>query len=440
MNVIVIDAFDWANRIGEQDPDNPDGRPFLYEGVIAHELEHLLMNYSDAGELSWVDEGLADFAAFLNGYPPGGSHITYHQVFHRETSLTRWGGGLENYGASFSFMLYLWEQAGGNGDGTFDARPGVRRRGRRPPDQADLRGAGRRHGGHPERHRHVQRPDRAATSASAEDLFKDWVIALYADDESSDLFNFVNLELRRSRHDHLDDPAGQRPVLQEPRHVQGQRPAGPVPERPARAAADGAAVRHELRDVPQPGWHLRGHLRRGRHDGHRAAQRCQTHWYGGYESLDDNILDVDYTSGDTIDFWTWYFIEEGWDYGFVEALVDGQWVTVPLVDDAGTEVTTDTNPHDNNEEGNGLTGTSGGAYFVDDPVYIHLTGTLPEGTTDVQFRYSTDAAYLDTGWFVDDVQIDGDPVAARAPSPATGSRRPASRTTTGSSRSCRRAT
>ena len=152
MNVIVIDTFDWANRTGEEGN-------FLYEGVIAHELEHLLMNYSDAGELSWVDEGLADFAAYLNGYPAGGSHFTYHQVFHRETSLIRWGGGLENYGASFSFMLYLWEQAGGNGDGTFEPDLRVRRRGRRPPDQADLRGAGRQHRGHPERHRHVQRRD-----------------------------------------------------------------------------------------------------------------------------------------------------------------------------------------------------------------------------------------------------------------------------------------
>ena len=76
----------------------------LYEGVIAHELEHLLHNYSDPGELSWVDEGLADFAIFLNGYHAGGSHLTYHQVFHRETSLTRWGGGLENYGASFTLL------------------------------------------------------------------------------------------------------------------------------------------------------------------------------------------------------------------------------------------------------------------------------------------------------------------------------------------------
>ncbi len=84
------------------------------------------MNYSDPGELSWVDEGLADAAAFLNGYDMTGSHLTYQQVFHRETSLTRWGGGLENYGASFSYFTYLWEQAGGNGDGTLV--PGPRER------------------------------------------------------------------------------------------------------------------------------------------------------------------------------------------------------------------------------------------------------------------------------------------------------------------------
>ena len=68
MNAMVIDSFDWANRLGDQ-AGNENGQSFLYEGVLAHELEHLLMNYSDPGELSWVDEGLADFAVFLNGYP-----------------------------------------------------------------------------------------------------------------------------------------------------------------------------------------------------------------------------------------------------------------------------------------------------------------------------------------------------------------------------------
>jgi hypothetical protein len=111
--------------------------------------------------------------------------------------------------------------------------------------------------------------------------------------------------------------------------------------------------------------------------------------------------------GEAFDFWSWYFIEEGWDYGFVEANVNGEWVTVPLYNDAGDEITTDDNPHGNNVEGNGLTGTSGGAYFVDEPQYIHLNGTVPVGTTALRFRYSTDAAYLDTGWFVDDVSING---------------------------------
>ena len=68
-------------------------------------------------------------------------------------------------------------------------------------------------------------------------------------------------------------------------------------------------------------------------------------------------------------------------------------------------------------EGNGITGTSGGMYFVDDPVYVHLTAQLPDGATDVRFRYSTDAAYLDTGWFVDDVMVNG---AAATVSSASG--------------------
>ena len=100
MNVIVDRCVRLDQPHRRPEPDRPRRPVRLYEGVIAHELEHLLMNYSDPGELSWVDEGLADLAIFLNGYDIGGSHLTYHQVFHRETSLTRWGGGLENYGAS----------------------------------------------------------------------------------------------------------------------------------------------------------------------------------------------------------------------------------------------------------------------------------------------------------------------------------------------------
>jgi len=403
MNVIVLDSFDWANRTGEEGD-------FLYEGVIAHELEHLLMNYSDAGELSWVDEGLADMAAFLNGYPPAGSHFTYHQVFHRETSLTRWGGGLENYGASLSYFLYLWEQAGGNGDGTLNADLEYDGAGGDLliklifEEQADsLEGV-----------QNAIDAFNAQTGSelrSATDLFKDWVLAVYLDDENSDLFDLQNVDFG-------EDSGNWTIQLANDLFFGGRGQY--------KGATPNAYFLHN-KDVPQqtalpygtsyetfrnPGPTFKLALD-GEDQSQVAPHTGDTHWYANYESQSDNVLSVDETisGGETLDFWTWYFIEEGWDYGFVEARVAGEWVTVPLVDDNGTEVTTDDNPHDNNTEGNGLTGTSGGAYFVDDPVYIHLSATVPDGADALRFRYSTDAAYLDTGWFVDDVNVDGSAAA-----------------------------
>jgi hypothetical protein len=414
MNVIVTDTFDWANRIGDQ-TGNPDGVSNLYEGVIAHELEHLLMNYSDSGELSWVDEGLADFAAFLNGYRAFGSHLTYHQVFHRETSLTRWGGGLENYGASFTYFLYLWEQAGGNGDGTYDADMEYDDAGGDLlikmifEEQADgMEGV-----------QNAIDDFNAATGSdlrSAEDLFKDWAIAIYADDEGSDLFDFRNLN--------FGDPLTTPWTIQIANDVffggRGQY-KGATPNAyflhnkdvPGQTALPFSTSYETFRN-PGPTFEA---MLDGADTSRVAPYSGDTHWYANYKSQSDTILNVDdaVTGGDTLDFWTWYFIEEGWDYGFVEAEVNGTWETVPLFDDNGTEVTTDDNPHDNNTEGNGLTGTSGGVYFVDDPSYIHLSAELPAGTTDIRFRYSTDAAYLDTGWFVDDVNVNGSAATLSSP-------------------------
>jgi hypothetical protein len=404
MNVIVVDAYDWANRIGDE-----AAQPNLYEGVIAHELEHLVMNYSDPGELSWVDEGLADMAIFLNGYDIGGSHLTYHQVFHRETSLTRWGGGLENYGASFTYFLYLWEQAGGNGDGTYNADSEYDGAGGDLLIKLIFQNAADGMDG-------VQaaiEEFNALTGAdlrSAEELFKDWAIAIKLDDEGSDRWDIKNID--------FGDPAFTSWTVDIANDVFWSRRGqyvGRMPEarwehfrRVPEQTALPFGVSYETFRNPGPvfGFTFEGDTTS------RVAPRSEpTHWWGGAESQNENILDVETEvplGGAVVDFWTWYFIEEGWDYGYLEALVNGEWVTVPLFDESGTEVTTDTNPHDNNEEGNGLTGTSGGAYFVDDPTYIHLhSAPLPDGTTDVRFRYSTDAAYLDTGFFVDDITVGG---------------------------------
>lgn len=411
MNVITLDAFDWANRVGEDpsaapwsDDNTANDRPELYEGVIAHELEHLLMNYSDPGELSWVDEGLADMAAFLNGYDMTGSHLTYHQVFHRETSLTRWGGGLENYGASFSYFLYLWEQAGGNGGGSLE--PDLEYDGTAgdlliklifEEDANDMAG--------------VQAAIDAFNAQtggdlrSAKELFQDWALAVYLDDEDSSRWDLENFDLGPASGGWTIDIAND--IFWDDRgYYRGAQPDAkfnkPGNRPPSSALPFG--VSYETFRNPGP---LVTLSMTGEPTSEVAPHSEPTHWWGGAESQADYLLGVDTAveGGDTIGFWNWHFIEEGWDFGFVEALVGTEWVTVPVTLDDGTVVSTNDDPHGNNTEGNGITGTSGGEYFVDEPVYVHYNAVLPAGTTDVRFRYSTDAAYLDTGWFIDDVTV-----------------------------------
>ncbi len=107
-NMMHIDSYDWANRTGPG-----VARPFLYEGVFAHEFEHLIHFDQDPDEPSWVDEGLADLAGYLCGYGHSAGHLAYYLIYHPITALTFWGGGLESYGASYLFQLYLFEKYGG---------------------------------------------------------------------------------------------------------------------------------------------------------------------------------------------------------------------------------------------------------------------------------------------------------------------------------------
>jgi hypothetical protein len=61
-NVMTVDSFDWTHRTGAHPQHQPvpgdncnskPARPFLYEGVFAHEYQHLLEFYESAGESTW---------------------------------------------------------------------------------------------------------------------------------------------------------------------------------------------------------------------------------------------------------------------------------------------------------------------------------------------------------------------------------------------------
>ena len=146
-NAMTIDVYDWLHRTGATPPDNSGDaayqacaaelgvpaigtpRPHLYEGVFAHEYQHLLEYYSDTDEVSWVNEGLSDWAQTLVGYvdpnvpqnPAGPGADSHFGCFEGwldpsfggpENSLTSWGdqGAPEilcDYGAAYSIMQML---------------------------------------------------------------------------------------------------------------------------------------------------------------------------------------------------------------------------------------------------------------------------------------------------------------------------------------------
>ncbi len=415
LNTIVIDSYQWSQRLVD------------YKGTIAHELEHLLHNYSDPGELSWIDEGLADFAQYLTGYGADIGHTYYHQVFHRETSLTLWGGGLEDYGASYTFMQYAWEQAGGwldDGaltteveDGNF-TKPYTGVAGDlfiKLLFENQANGIDGVQAAIDEYNAAIAGGTQGYALPDVNTLIANWAVAIDFDVEASDLFDLAAIDLQTE----LSATPGNltidwgneafydnRGIYQGNMNPQKWDRKGNVPDQTALPFS----LSYETFRNPGPNFTIDldapGITKVQDFDGD------DSHYYAGYASQTDSVLAFDYAGEDVLTFATWYFIEEGWDYAYVEALVGGDWVTVPVTS-GGEVITDDSDPHGNNEEGNGLTGTSGGEYFVDDPVYIEASASLPGGTTDVRIRYSTDAAYLDTGIFVDAtniaVDVDGEP-------------------------------
>lgn len=112
-NIIHIDCWDWDNRTGEF-----ADRPYVYESTIAHEYQHLLHDYVDSGEESWVNEGCSMYAEALCGYGYSYSHMNAF-LYTPDNSLTKWGDQgdiniLADYGAALLFMIYLNDHYGGS--------------------------------------------------------------------------------------------------------------------------------------------------------------------------------------------------------------------------------------------------------------------------------------------------------------------------------------
>ena len=110
----------------------------------------------------------------------------------------------------------------------------------------------------------------------------------------------------------------------------------------------------------------------------------------------DHVLDLSSAEETVIlNVDAYWNIEENWDYGYVMIKDGDEWVLLDDMDD----VLRESNPNGNNL-GHGLTGQGQGTLRFDLSDYSGKTVTL-------RFRYRTDAAVANPGWWIDNVTISG---------------------------------
>ncbi len=134
------------------------------------------------------------------------------------------------------------------------------------------------------------------------------------------------------------------------------------------------------------------------------VDRAGSYWYSSQGNNLSHTLArvVAVPEGGVLSFETWYDIETDWDYGYVEVSLDGlAWTTLPGYDADDALFTTDDNPNGSNQ-GNGITGVSGGWFSASFDLSEYGGQTVL-----LRFRYETDAYVANPGWLIDDIAING---------------------------------
>ncbi len=328
-----------------------------YEGVLAHEFQHMIHWNQDRNEDTWVNEGLSELAMRLNSYSVGGSDNAF--VRDPDIQLNAWrddpNDSVPHYGASYLFQSYFLSRFG---DKLMQAVV---------HDQANgIEG-----------YDNVLSNNHAGVTFN--DVFQDWLIANVLNDSSIDPKRYAYADLRNKvtvRNSATNYPYNQTFDVHE---YAGQY----IDLKPTQTGnyvinLQGAPTVKIANTDPHGGRFV---------------------WYSNRGDDSDMTLthafDLKGLSKATLDAWLWYDIEKDFDYAYVEVSTDNgkTWDTLK------GEHTTDTNPNGNNF-GNGFTGRDSQWYEEK----FDLTPYAGKAVL-VRFEYLTDDAFNATGLLVDDISI-----------------------------------
>jgi immune inhibitor A len=330
----------------------------VYYGLLARQFQRIIQWYQDRNDERWVKEGLAELAVRLNAFDLDRSEQAYLE--RPDTSLTHWQdeAPAPHRGAGYLFATYFHDRFGDAGTRALVAQ--------------SLNGAAGFDAALAE----------LETDLTFEDLFADWLVANYLGGEQG-----VNNRYQTYTHLELESPA--------PAAIYENYPVA-VEASVQQFGADYILLQSDGDlSVRFDGVVATPLLDVSSHSG-------QSFWWSNRadESMTTLTRAFDLSSVEqvTMTYWTWYDIEPGYDYAFVEASTDGgkqwQFLSVP----SGTA----DDPNGNNP-GLGYTGQSG-----DPPGWIQQTVDLSPITGDevlIRFAYLTDEAVTGVGVLLDDISI-----------------------------------
>jgi len=335
--------------------------------VLAHEFQHMIHQNQDPNEWAWLNEGFSELAVLLNGYDHGFFDAMY--LADPDFPLLHWpdpreGSSLPYYGGGFLFTLYFLERFGEQAAQALVAEPedsveGV---------QAVLNRIGARH------------PETGAPLKAA-DLFLDWAIA-----------NFLNdPDVADGRFGYVRRPVSPVGPTERVRHCPARALEGSIAPFGADYITMTCSGDESLEVTLEPWaplWPTDPH----------GGDFAMWSFYGDESDMRltraFDFRDVAPGGTLTLSYWTWFDIEDDYDYGYVLVSTDGETWTM-----LQPPASTDANPVGNNY-GWGYTRQSNG--------WIHEQVDLsPYAGRQVwlRFEYLTDAAVNHWGWLIDDIAI-----------------------------------
>ena len=331
-----------------------------YFGSVAQEMQHLIHQNTDPNEAAWLNEGMSELSLHLNGLEPDREADYAARTDIQLTNLTYERDLVSaHYAAAFLFTNYFRELYGEAATQALNQHPGN-----------GLQGFD-------------QLLEALATGLSADDFFADWLVANYlvSVKRPTGVWGYETVALPA-----IDLAEDHRRFPVEVRGSVAQYGADYIRLRgdePLRLNFTGSQRVPLLTTSAHSGRALWSTLPADKSDMTLTGQ-----------------FDLSTLTSATLTFWTWFDIEEGWDYAYLAASADdgASWQLLE------TDAMTREDPQ-GNSLGPAFTGNSGGGVA---PVWIQQEADLTPFVGHeiiIRFEYVTDDAIHLTGFAVDDVAI-----------------------------------